>query len=375
MNEIFYESLKKMAVETKSSKDSFGFLIVFRQIPIKIKLFITESLESIIELSEKIEKLDIIILTLDLFDKNSLNTVKKQLLEEFNETYLFQGLSVLVGMDVEQLFNKAPSKKFKISRFKLEKITQDLNLIYCFEIFNKDTDIDEIYNTLFNDFMLRFQYSNPELFENAREYGKKLLRGFETDNMIHNPSDTKIILKTSRPDLIIDEDNQRIQEITDVLQEQFGLETPQVEVKEVAKPDLGAQIMAERLAYSLDRGRHYNRAVYYIIRKVMDSGAHAVEIIVLRKIKSQSVSTLIYRAGNISQIRRSSPEELDKAVAQCIQNTEFSGVIVKILFDIAKVGGNDENIADRLENATEDIIIEEEEGVLSEDDKNLLINE
>ena len=37
-------------------------------------------------------------------------------------------------------------------------------------------------------------------------------------------------------------------------------------------PDINAQFMAERLAYSLDRGRSYRRAGYYILRKVMDSG-------------------------------------------------------------------------------------------------------
>ncbi|MDX1797787.1 MAG: hypothetical protein R3255_03985 [Candidatus Lokiarchaeia archaeon] len=164
-----------MAIESKSSKDSSVFLIVFRQIPIKIKLFLTESLESMIHNYENIERLDIIILTLNLYDKNSLNSFNKHIVEEFYDTYILQGLSVLVGMDTEQLFNRSPSKKYKISRFKLEKITQDLNLIYCFEIFNKDRDTNEIYNTIFNDFILRFQYSNPELFETAKEYGKRLI--------------------------------------------------------------------------------------------------------------------------------------------------------------------------------------------------------
>ncbi len=48
---------------------------------------------------------------------------------------------------------------------------------------------------------------------------------------------------------------------------------PQIEVNEVEEPDIDAQIMSERLAYSLDRGRHYRRAGYYILRKVMDAGA------------------------------------------------------------------------------------------------------
>ncbi|MFX0002649.1 MAG: hypothetical protein ACFE9C_07605 [Candidatus Hodarchaeota archaeon] len=175
IKEIFLESLNNKVIESSFSNNSYECLLVFKQIPIKINVFITDTLKAIIEKFESIQKLDILILTLNLYDKNSLNTINKQLVEEFYETFLFQGLSVLVGMDIEQLLKNSPSKSFKISRFKLEKTTKDLNLIYCFEIFNKDTDLNEIYNTIFNDFILRFQYSNPELFEMAKEYGKQLL--------------------------------------------------------------------------------------------------------------------------------------------------------------------------------------------------------
>lgn len=175
IKEIFLDNLNKIAINSNFSDGFYECLIIFKQIPIMIKLFITENLEAIIKNFENIQKLDIIILTLNLYDKNSLNTINKYLVEEFNKTFLFQGLSVLVGMDIEQLINNSPSKSFKISRFKLEKTTKDLNLIYCFEVFNRGRDINEIYNILFNDFILRFQYSSPELFEKAKEYGKWLI--------------------------------------------------------------------------------------------------------------------------------------------------------------------------------------------------------
>ena len=175
IKEIFLENLQKIAIESNHSDDYFEFLIVFKQIPIKIKINLAENLENIINNYEEIQRLDILILTLNLYDKNSLNAMNTDLIDEFNEIFLFQGLSVLVGMDNNQIYNRSPSKKFKISRYQLKKTTIDMNFICCFEIFNKDRDVNEIYNTLFNDFILRFQYSNPELFETAKEYGKKLL--------------------------------------------------------------------------------------------------------------------------------------------------------------------------------------------------------
>lgn len=174
IKEIFLDNLNKTAIKSNVSNSYNEYLIVFKQIPINIKVFVSHNLEAIIENFNDIQKLDLIFLTINLYNKNSLNSIDKNLLEEFNELFAFQGISVLVGLDIEQILNNSPSKSFKISRFKLEKTTKDLNLIYCFEVFNKRKDINEIYNILFNDFLLRFQYSNPELFDTAKEYGKWL---------------------------------------------------------------------------------------------------------------------------------------------------------------------------------------------------------
>ena len=175
LKEIFLESLASSAIKSNLSDDYSEFLIVFKQIPVKIKIYLHENLENLIYDFENIQKLDVIILSLDLNKPDSLSIISKLLIEEFNETFSFQGLSILVGMNIEHIFSKTPSKKFKISRFQLEKTTKDLNFIYCFEIFNKNRDVNEIYNTILNDFIIRFQYSSPELFDTAKEYGKRLL--------------------------------------------------------------------------------------------------------------------------------------------------------------------------------------------------------
>lgn len=174
IEEIFLDTLNKFAIESKISDEMYEFLIVYKQIPIKIRVFLAETLENLIKSFERIQKLDVIIITLNLYDKDGLNTINKYIVELFTDTFLFQGLSVLVGMDIEHIFKKTPSRSLKISRFQLEKMTKDLNLIYCFEIFNKNRDLNEIYNTLLNDFILRFQYSSPELFEKAKIFGKRL---------------------------------------------------------------------------------------------------------------------------------------------------------------------------------------------------------
>jgi len=181
--------------------------------------------------------------------------------------------------------------------------------------------------------------------------------GFAGVDLQKTPLGVRITLKTSRPGLVIGKGGKRIQEITDVLEQRFGLEMPQIEVEEVEQPDLDAQIMAERLAYSLDRGRHYRRAGYYILRKVMDAGAKGVEIKVSGKVTSQRARTQIFRAGTMTKSGQPAQEAVDKGVAQCIQKSGVLGVVVKIMRADYKTGDGIAIKGEELKKAQKDLEI------------------
>jgi hypothetical protein len=172
--ELFYQNLQGNAIESNLTHHFAEAFIIFDYIPLKLKIYFVEDLEELIENYSIIEKLDVIILTIDLFDSESLYQYFKDIIVEFNETYFFQGISILVGIDVENIFNKGTNKNRKVSRFSLEDRAKYLNLIYCFEIFNKSKDVKDILDKIFQDFVFRFQYSSPELFKEAKTYGKRL---------------------------------------------------------------------------------------------------------------------------------------------------------------------------------------------------------
>jgi small subunit ribosomal protein S3 len=118
----------------------------------------------------------------------------------------------------------------------------------------------------------------------------------------------------------------------------FGLEMPQIEVEEVPNPNLDAQIMAERLAYSLDRGRHYRRAGHFILRKVKNAGARGCVVIISRKVTSQRATTSIFRSGTMSKSGELAQVGIDKGVTQCIQKSGMLEIIVKIMRADTKLG-------------------------------------
>ena len=151
--DIFIDNLRDFAIETKISEEFSEFFIIFKQIPIRVKIFLAVNLEEIINNFDKIEKLDAIILTIDLSDTKSIYHYYKNIIEEFNDIYYFQGVSILVGIDISQIFKKKPSKNIRVSRYSLEDMTKYLNLIYCYEIYNRKGDVVEIYKKIFDDFI------------------------------------------------------------------------------------------------------------------------------------------------------------------------------------------------------------------------------
>ncbi|MFX1574791.1 MAG: hypothetical protein ACFFB0_18805 [Promethearchaeota archaeon] len=174
--EIFLDYIKESAIESKTYEEYSEFFLVFKRIPIKTKIFLAEDIDQLIYDFNRIEKLDVLILTINLNDPSSVHDYNEEIINEFNETFSFQGISVLVGMDISQIFNIPPPNNLRISRYNLKKKTKELGVIYCFEIYNKSKDIIEIYTKILDDFIFRFQFSNSDLYEQAQKYGAELLK-------------------------------------------------------------------------------------------------------------------------------------------------------------------------------------------------------
>ncbi|MFX1488428.1 MAG: hypothetical protein ACFFBI_04730 [Promethearchaeota archaeon] len=175
---IFLDSIKDFAIKSEISSEMSEIRIVFKEIPINLKVFLSKSLEEVVNSYAKIENLNVIIFTVDLLNLKSMKQYEKDLIDKFHEIYSFQGISMLVGLNLKQILKNKISKKFKVSRFTLEDTAKYLNLIYCYEIYNKAEDIIEIYNKILNDFLFRFRYSSPESFTQARIYGRNLLKEY-----------------------------------------------------------------------------------------------------------------------------------------------------------------------------------------------------
>ena len=142
---------------------------------------------------------------------------------------------------------------------------------------------------------------------------------------------TRVILTTERPGLVIGRKGQTIKNLTVAIEEQFGFENPQIEVNEVANPNLNAQIMAEKLAFSLERGWHFRRAGHSAVRRIMDSGAKGCHIIIAGKLTGQRHRTEKFKEGNIKFCGEPKANFMDKGYAVAKLKMGVIGVTVEIM--------------------------------------------
>jgi small subunit ribosomal protein S3 len=161
--------------------------------------------------------------------------------------------------------------------------------------------------------------------------------GFGGLDVQRTPMGTRVILTTERPGLVIGRRGQTIKNLTQVIEEQFGFENPQIEVQEVENASLNAQIMAEKLAFSLERGWHFRRAGHSTVRRIMDAGARGCYIIVAGKLSGQRHRTEKFKEGNIKFCGETKAQFIEHGYAIAKLKMGVIGVTVEIMVKDAKM--------------------------------------
>lgn len=162
--------------------------------------------------------------------------------------------------------------------------------------------------------------------------------GFGGLDVQRTPMGTRVLLITERPGLVIGRRGQTIKNLTTVIEERFGFENPQIEVQEVKEPSLNAQIMAEKLAFSLERGWHFRRAGHSTVRRIMDIGkARGCHIILAGKLTGQRHRTEKFKEGYIKFCGEPKANFIDHGYAVAKLKMGVIGVTVEIMDKDAKL--------------------------------------
>jgi small subunit ribosomal protein S3 len=123
--------------------------------------------------------------------------------------------------------------------------------------------------------------------------------GFGGLDIQRTPMGTRVTLICERPGILIGRRGELIKQLTQDIQSRFQLDNPQIEVQEERQPALNAQLMAEKLAATLERGWHFRRAGHSTVRRIMESGARGCQVILSGKLTGERHRTERFKAGTI----------------------------------------------------------------------------
>jgi small subunit ribosomal protein S3 len=121
--------------------------------------------------------------------------------------------------------------------------------------------------------------------------------GYGGVDITKTPLGTHIVVYAMRPGVVIGRGGETIRDLASILEEKFGLPTPQISVAEIEIPELNAYVIASRIASGLRRGVHYRRAGYWALNQVSAAGALGVEITISGKLRGRRAKYEKFRAG------------------------------------------------------------------------------
>ncbi|MBT4870389.1 MAG: 30S ribosomal protein S3 [Candidatus Diapherotrites archaeon] len=148
----------------------------------------------------------------------------------------------------------------------------------------------------------------------------------------YTPVGEKIIISTSKPGLVIGRKGEKIIELTKILKMTFKLENPHVEIDEILKPELDAQIIADEIALSLERfgPLKFKVVAYRTLEKIMKAGALGTEIRLSGKLPGSRAKTWRFAQGYLKKTGDSA-KVVDRAQSRAQTKPGVVGVKVSIL--------------------------------------------
>ena len=176
-------------------------------------------------------------------------------------------------------------------------------------------------------------------------FNRQLVRaGYGGMEINRTPMGTKVTIFAEKPGIVIGKGGKSVRSLTDDLENVYGIESPEIDVQEVRKPELNAQMMASRLANSLERGWYFRKAGNSMLMRIMDSGALGCEIILSGKLTGSRSRVQKFLRGYIKHAGKPAEEIVNTGYAVAVKKLGTIGCKVKIVLPDAKLPDNFEMI-------------------------------
>ncbi len=104
------------------------------------------------------------------------------------------------------------------------------------------------------------------------------------------PSKTTITISTSRPGLIIGKGGSEIEVVKKQLKKLLGYDNLQINVNEIKRPGLCAELVGQSISQQLEKKVNYRRAVKKAIQSTMSMGAEGIRVCVSGRLNGAEIA-------------------------------------------------------------------------------------
>jgi small subunit ribosomal protein S3 len=148
---------------------------------------------------------------------------------------------------------------------------------------------------------------------------------------------TKVTLQAERVGMVIGRRGKVINELQRRIQDDFNLENPKLQVEEIDRPALNAQVMASKLASALERGWYFRRAGHSTVLNIVEAGAKGCLIILSGKLTGSRHRTEKFLKGHIKFCGEIAITHMDIGFATAVKKLGTIGCTVAIMKPGAKL--------------------------------------
>jgi len=130
---------------------------------------------------------------------------------------------------------------------------------------------------------------------------KKLATAGVSKIVIERPAkNAKVTIYTARPGMVIGKKGEDIESLRAELRKRMGLQSVDVAIEEVRKPEVDAQLIAENITSQLEKRIMFRRAMKRAMQNAMRLGAQGIKIMCAGRLNGIEIArTEWYREGRV----------------------------------------------------------------------------
>ena len=174
-------------------------------------------------------------------------------------------------------------------------------------------------------------YSNYLLNDlEVRDYLSKRLADASVSRIdIARPAQTaRITIHTARPGIVIGKKGEDVERLRGELSRKMGMPV-HVNIEEIRKPELDAQLVAQNVAQQLERRVQFRRAMRRVIQNAMRLGAEGIKVRVAGRLGGAEIArSEVYHEGRVPL--HTLRADIDYATAEALTTYGILGIKVWI---------------------------------------------